>query len=215
MRKAFVTIMPDEPYKTTTSKNITVDCVYTGRRYLLIRLNNDGTMFCLERAEETLEQLENYKLTDEQLAAEKQFQVIMDAEVNTWEAAHLTHDYEHSEVPDPTFTMPSGETWTYHYDDFHGALDQPYYVNDMRYDRSTRTWIRPRYRVHAITKESFWAGLADQTKRYEEAATSSAYLPEQLAKIKEHRDWLKSAPTKYAGVDHWKIPYPVAPPAIN
>jgi hypothetical protein len=214
MRKAFVTIMPDEPYKTTTSKNITVDCVYTGRRYLLIRLNNDGTMFCLERAEETLEELERFKLTDEQLAAEKQFQIIMDAEVNTWEAAHLTHDYEHSEVPDPTFTMPSGETWTYHYDDFHGALDQPYYVNDMRYDRSTRTWIRPRYRVHAITKESFWAGIADQTRRYEEAATSSAYLPEQLAKIKEHRDWLKAAPTKYAGVDHWKIPYPGNAPSI-
>jgi hypothetical protein len=211
MRKAFTTIMPDEPYKTTTSKNITVDCVYTGRRYLLVRVNNDGTLFCLERQEDTLETLEMFKLTAEQLAAEKHFQVVLDAEVNTWEAAHLTHDYEHSEVPDPTFTLPSGETWTYHYDDHQGALAQPYYVNDMRYDRSTNTWIRPRYRVHALTKESFWAGLADQLRSYEEAASSSAYLPEQLTKIRAHRDWLKAAPTKYAGVDHWKITPPETP----
>jgi hypothetical protein len=211
MRKAFTTIMPDEPYKTTTSKNITVDCIYTGKRYMLVRMNNDGTMFALERQEDTLEALEKFKLTAEQLAAEKHFQVVLDAEINTWEAAHLTHDYEHSSVPNPTFTLPTGETWTYHYDDNNGALSQPYYVNDMRYDRATNTWIRPRYRIHALTKDSFWSGQADQLKIFEDAASSSAYLPEQLAKIKEYRDWLKSAPTKYAGVDHWKITPPPAP----
>lgn len=214
MRKAFTTVMPDEPYKTSTKNNNTVDCIYTGGRYLLIRVNNDGSVFCLERQEETLEALEKYKLTAEQLAAENQFQVVMDAEVNTWEAAHLTHEYEHSEVPDPTFTLPTGETWTYHYDDYHGALDQPYYVNDMHYDRATNTWVRPRYRVHALTKESFWSGMEEQLKAFETAAQSTAYLPEKLAKIKEHRDWLKAAPTRYAGVDHWKIPYPTEIPQL-
>ena len=210
----FTTVMPDEPYKTTTKKNITVDCVYTGKRYLLVRMNNDGTLFALERSEETLEALELYKMTEAQLAGEGHFQVVLDAEVNTWEAAQLTHDYEHSAVPDPTFTLASGETWTYHYDDFHGALAQPYYVNDMRYDRATNTWIRPRYRVHALTKESFWSGLKDQLKGYEAAVISGAYLPEKLAEIKAHRDWLATAITKYADEDHWKIPFPTTSPQL-
>jgi hypothetical protein len=214
MRKMFTTVMPDEPYKTTTKKNITVDCVYTGKRYLLVRMNNDGTLFALERSEETLEALELYKMTEAQLAGEGHFQVVLDAEVNTWEAAQLTHDYEHSAVPDPTFTLASGETWTYHYDDFHGALAQPYYVNDMRYDRATNTWIRPRYRVHALTKESFWSGLKDQLKGYEAAVISGAYLPEKLAEIKAHRDWLATAITKYADEDHWKIPFPTTSPQL-
>jgi hypothetical protein len=214
MRKTFTTVLPDEPYKTATKKNITVDCVYIGKRYLLVRMNNDGTIFALERQEETLEALENFKLTDAQLAAENHFQVVLDAEVNTWEAAHLTFDYEHAAVPDPTFTLASGETWTYHYDDNHGALAQPFYVNDMRYDRATNTWIRPRYRVHALTKESFWSGLADQLKSYEAAAISGAYLPEKLAEIKAHRDWLKTAITKYADEDHWKVPFPTNSPPL-
>ncbi len=214
MRKAFTTVMPDEPYKTSTKKNITVDCVYIGKRYLLVRMNNDGTLFALERCEETLEALDNFKLTDAQLAAENQFQVVIDAEVNTWEAAHLTHEYEHSAVPDPTFTLASGETWTYHYDDYHGALAQPYYVNDIRYDRATNTWIRPRYRVHALTKEAFWSGIKEQLKGYEVAAESNAYLPDRLAEIKTHRDWLRTAITKYADEDHWKIPFPTNPPQL-
>lgn len=214
MRKAFTTVMPDEPYKTTTKKNITVDCIYIGKRYLLVRMNNDGTIFALERCEDTLEALENFKLTSAQLAAENQFQIVIDAEVNTWEAAHLTHEYEHSVVPDPTFTLASGETWTYHYDDYHGALAQPYYVNDLRYDRATNTWIRPRYRVHALTKENFWAGIKEQLKAYEVAAESGAYLPEKLAEIKTHRDWLRTAITKYADEDHWKIPFPTTSPQL-
>jgi hypothetical protein len=214
MRKAFTTTMPDEPYKTTTKMNITVDCVYTGKRYLLVRFNNDGTMFALEKQGETLPEVEMYKLTEQQLAAEKQFQLIIDAEVNTWEAAHLSHEYEHAAVADPTFTLADGSTWTYHYDDYHGALSQPYYTNDMRYDRATNTLIRPRYRTHAITKDSFWANMDVQLKAFEAAAGSTSYLPEQLTAIRQHRDWLKTAAAKYAVEDHWKIPFPTNTPSI-
>lgn len=214
MRKAFTTVLPDEPYKTTTKKNITVDCVYIGRRYLLVRFNNDGTIFALEKTAETLPEVEMYKLTDQQLAAEKQFQLIIDAEVNTWEAAHLTHEYEHSVVADPTFTLASGETWTYHYDDFHGALAQPFYTNDMRYDRATNTLVRPRYRTHAVTKATFWANMEVQLKAFELAAQSTSYLPEKLVEIKAHRDWLKNAIAKYANEDHWKVPFPTSTPQL-
>ncbi len=214
MRKAFQTVLPDEPYKTTTKKNITVDCIYTGRRYLLIRLNGDGTMFALEKQAETLEELEPFKMTPAQLALDGDtFQVVLDAETHTWEAAHITHDYEHGEVPNYKEVLPTGETYEYTYDDFNGALTQPFYVNDIRYDIHTKAWIRPRYRVHALTRQEFLSSMETQTKTYKEAMESGQYLPEQLAKIKAHYEFCQSVPTKYAGVDHWKIVCP-SPPTL-
>lgn len=212
MRKAFKTVLPDEPYKTTTKKNITVDCIYTGRRYLLIRLNGDGTMFAMEKQAETVEELEPYKMTPQQLALDgNTFQIVLDADVHTWEAAHITHEYEHGEIPNYRETLPTGETWEYNYDNFSGALDQPFYVNDLRYDVPTQTWIRPRYRVHAITRQDFLASMALQAKTYREAYTSGQYLPDQLEKIKAHYEFCESIPTKYANVDHWKITCPTPP----
>ncbi len=213
MRKAFKTVLPDEPYKTTTKKNTTVDCIYTGRRFLLIRLNGDGTIFALERQAETAEELEPFKMTPEQLALDGDtFQIVLDAEVNTWEAAHITHDYEHGEVPNYKETLPTGETWEYTYDDFCAALDQPFYVNDLRYDLPTKTWIRPRYRVHAIARQDFLASMAQQAKTYKEAYESGKYLADDLAKIKAYYEFCQSVPTKYANVDHWKITCPSTPP---
>lgn len=212
MRKAFKTVLPDEPYKTTTKKNITVDCIYTGKRYLLIRLNGDGSMFALERQEETLEALEPFKMTKEQLALDgNTFQIVLDAETHTWEAAHITHDYEHGEVPNYKETLSTGETWEYHYDDFSGALDQPFYVNDLRYDVHTNAWIRPRYRVHALTRQDFFAGIANHAKTFKELYENGAYLPDQKQKIKEYYEWAEAVPTKYANIDHWKITCPAQP----
>ena len=211
MQKLFKTVLPDEPYKTATTKNITVDCTYTGRRYLLVRMNNDGSMFCLEKQLDTLEEIDKFRLTDQQLAAENHFQVVIDADINTWEAAHVSHEYEHGEVPNYKETLPTGETWEYTYDDFQGALDQPFYVNDLRFDRSTNTWIRPRYRVHALTRDSFMSAIAGQADTYAQAAASGKYSGEQLESINVHAAFLKAVPSKYANVDHWKIPYPQAP----
>lgn len=214
MRKAFKAVLPDEPYKTTTKKNITVDCIYTGRRFLLIRLNGDGTMFALERGAETEAELEPFKMTPEQLALDGDtFQIVLDAEVNTWEAAHITHDYEHGEVPNYKETLPTGEVYEYHYDDFCAALDQPFYVNDMRYDIPTKTWIRPRYRVHAVTRQDFLAGMAVQARVFKEAYDSGKYLAEDMEKFKTYYEFCQSVPTKYANVDHWKINC-LAPPII-
>lgn len=212
MRKAFQTVLPDEPYKTTTKKNITVDCIYTGRRFLLIRLNGDGTMFALEKQADTEAELDLYKMTPEQLALDgNTFQIVLDAETHVWEAAHITHDYEHGEVPNYKETLPTGETYEYQYDDFNGALTQPFYVNDIRYDIHTKTWIRPRYRVHAITRQDFLASMATQAKIYKEAYESGTYLPEDKEKIKAHYEFCDSVPTKYANIDHWKIPCPNPP----
>lgn len=211
MRKAFVTVLPDEPYKITTNKNTQVPCIYTGPRYLLVRMNNDGTVFCLERQSEDLETLESFKIPEENLRAEGHWQIVLDAETHTWEAAYLTHEYEHGIVENYREVLSTGEVYEYHYSDFNGALDQPHYTNDLRYDKSTRTWIRPRYRTHALTRNQFMESVTSQAETYKKALDSGAYLPDQLAEIKKHYDFLKGLPDKYSKIDHWKIEFPEPP----
>jgi len=212
MRKPFVTILPDEPYKTSTSKNITVDCVYTGPRYILVRIENkDGHVFCVDRKGDTLEEIEPFKLSDEALAYEDHRQVILDGEVHTWEAAHLTHEYTHESVPNYVETLPTGEVYEYYYDDEHGGLAQPFYTNDMYYKEETNEWIRPRMRTHAISRQAFFQASATSIPAMEEAVASGKYHGEQLAEITAFRDFLKNLDVTYAGVDHWKIPFPVHP----
>lgn len=214
MRKNFVMVLPDEPYKVTTNKNIQVPCIYTGMRYLLVRMNNDDTVFCLERQAETLEEIERFKIPAEHLKAEGHWQIVLDADVHTMEAAYLTHEYEHGEVEDYREVLPTGEVFEYYYADHCGVVEQVLYTNDLRYDRSTKTWIRPRYRSHALTRNQFLESMASQAATYKEALSAGTYLPDHLALIQKHYDFVSSVPTKYAKVDHWKIPFPSDTPSL-
>lgn len=213
MKKKFTTVLPDEPYKTSTKLNKTIECTYEGPRYILLRVRqSDGSIVCIDRENEDLEMIEAAKIEQHRLDPEEVFQVVLDAEVNTWEAAYVTGYYSHDPFPDHTETLPDGSTWTYHYDDGACAVEQPFYVNDMKYDRATSTYTRPRYRVHAVAKKDFWEGVRSQLDTYsamlEGAYQDKGYTPEQIEKIKVQVEFLKTCEEKYGNVDHWKIPFP-------
>ena len=111
MNKEFTAVYPDEPYKVTTKLNNTIKCVYLGRRYVLVRVNAaDGTVFCVDRQSDSAEEIETFKVQEE-----GHFSVVLDAEVNTFEAAYLTNLYEHDDVPNYKETLPNGETYEYNY----------------------------------------------------------------------------------------------------
>jgi len=216
MRKTFTTVLPDEPYKTTTKKNNIVECTYDGPQFLLLRINNkDGFIFCIDRVADKLEDLDNFKLQPHQLEDEDQFQIVIDAAELTWEAAYLTGNYTHEPFVDYTETLVTGETYTYHYDDESCAVEQPFYVNDMFYDKTTNTFKRPRYRVHAVAKADFVASIDSNLKAINDklADESDKFTAEDIAKLKEYQTFIASVKTKYiaAGVDHWKIPFPEMP----
>lgn len=210
MEKNFTTVLPDEPYKTSTKKNITVDCTYMGPRYLLLRCRlTDGWIMCVDRASDDYDFLQTLKTTNEP----ELFFVTLDAETHTWEAAYLTHEYRHSEVPDYTEVLPTGEKYIYHYDDFVAAVHQPFYVNDMYYDQSTSSFKRPKYRTHAVAKEDFWASIESNLRTFEAAVSNlEKYDAKRHADIKAHYDFLKTCKTKYGAIDHWKIPFTAMPP---
>lgn len=214
MKKTFTTVLPDEPYKTSTKKNNVVECTYDGPRYLLIRVREeDGFIFCIDEEEEDLEKLNSYKIDQHKLDPEGVYQVVVDAMTNTWEAAYLTGYYTHDPFDDYEETLATGEKWTYHYDDNSCAAEQPFYVNDMFYEKNTGTFKRPRYRVHAVAKRDFWAGVDSQIETYEEVVSNPNYLDkgyneEQIEKLRAHVLALKNIKTRHADTDHWKIPFP-------
>lgn len=212
MKKTFTTVLPDEPYKTTTKKNYTIECTYDGPAYLLIRVKEeDGSIVCIDRESDSLEQLETFKIDQHRLDPEGVYQVVVDAAKDTWEAAYLTGYYTHEPFPDYEETLPTGEKWTYHYDDESCAVEQPFYVNDMFYVKATGTFKRPRYRVHAVAKSDFWTGLQTNIESTQAILDKGAdgFNEEQVEKIKTYLDAVKAIPTKYKDVDHWKIPFPI------
>ena len=206
--------MPDEPYKPVAKNNNAIQCTYDGPRYLLLRIRqSDGSIFCIDRESETLEGLENFKIDQHKLDPEGVYQVVLDADELTWEAAYLTGYYTHEPFPDHEEILPDGTKWVYHYDDKQCAVEQPFYVNDLFYEPATKTWRRPRYRNHAVAKRDFWAGVQNQLETYtamlEGAYLDKGYTPEQIEKIRVHVEFLKTCEEKYGNVDHWKIPFPV------
>jgi hypothetical protein len=212
MRKTFSAVLPDEPYKTTTKLNTVVECTYTGPRYLLVRVEkSDGKIFCVDGFGETLEDLDTSRLTVEQLRGEKHEQVVIDADTETWMAAHLTHDYEHTAVPNYVETLSTGGVYEYNYNDQHSACTQPYYTNDSYFKKETNTWIRPRMRTHAVTRQSFMDSIQSQVDGLSETIAEGKLNPDRQAQAQVYVDFLKELPTKYANIDHWKIPFPRYP----
>jgi len=212
MRKTFTAVLPDEPYKTTTKLNRTIECTYTGSRYILVRVEkSDGKIYCVDGLAETLEGLDSSRLTSEQLHDEKHDQVVIDAETETWLAAHLTHDYEHTEVPNYVETLPTGEIYEYNYNNEHSACSQPYYTNDAYYKKETNTWIRPRMRTHAVTRQSFMDSIQSQIDGLTEIISQGKLSPDRQAAAETYIAFLQELPTKYANIDHWKIPFPKYP----
>jgi hypothetical protein len=205
MIKNFTVTLPDEPYKTTTALNRTVECKYTGPRYLSICVNNNtGEVKYVARTGETIEDLEFESLIDDDPSTT--FHII-DAGEHPFEASYLTHNYEHGEVEDFTVKHPGDlGSWTYHYDDGTGAIDQCFYCNDLKYIDGK--FQSPGRREHALTRESFLEGCKNIAAVIENSLKNNDYSAEDQAKLEEHIEWLKAVPSKYANIDHWKIPFP-------
>lgn len=210
MNKKFLAVLPDEPYKTTTKLNRTIECEYFGHRYLMLRVEEkDGHIFCIDKSSNNMEDIEEFK---NGVQIESGFyHTLLDAETYTWEAAHISGTYSHEKNPDYEETLPCGEVYKYHYDDNHSACHQSFYVNDMYHDRATNTFRRPRYRVHAVKKSDFDGSVSTQIESFTNEAVSGKYSEEKVKEINDYIDFLKSIPTKYQGVDHWKISFPPCP----
>jgi hypothetical protein len=213
MRKNFVHVVADEPYKQTASKNITVQCEYNGPRYLLTRVDiKTNKVVFVERTGDDREFLESTFVDNE---PDYDF-FILDADVHTWEAAYLTNSYSHGEVPDYEETLPTGEKYVYARKDFNGIISESHPIGELKYNAAQNTYVRPPFVSHPISKTEFWESqvsqLANLSKLLEK--NISKYSDTQIAEAKAWHKFLSELSTKYNGVDHWKIPFPTTYPDL-
>lgn len=211
MKKNFTFILPDEPYKNTTALNQVVNSVYDGPRYLVARVD-DITNIVINTAygTENLDDIDLSKYFEEDHSF-----IIIDASINAFEAAYLTGLYTHDLIQDPTFDLLNNlGSWTYHYDDYKGGMNQCFFQHQLGYDKATSSFIAPSYRTHALSAESVFDGAKRQSEEITAALAINDYSTEDRAKLTAHATWLKNLAKTYKGIDHWKIPFPTDIPPI-
>jgi len=208
--KKFTHQLPDQPFKQTAAKNLTVECEYSGPEFLLVRIKEENkTVVCVERYGDDQAALEASIVDDGNIW---DF-VVLDAKEHTWEAAYLTGAYSHGEVPDYKETLPTGEQYEFVYPDGNGVIGTCHPVEGLKYDKNLKVYTRPNFVSHPINSISFWEGVELQKAEFVKLLSSdlSKYNNETIADIQNYHDFVSTVKTKYHGVDHWKISWPKYP----
>lgn len=212
MNKPFVFTLPDEPYKTSTIKNNTVNCVYTGARFLTLDVTlDDGTINGVVERGETREMVGK-----KECRIPGHSFIVVDALDNLIGAASVTGDYTHDNIPDYEENVPGGK-YTYSYCTGTGAIGLVITFPGIKFDFETnKISTKFPYRTHANTRESTINGFVKYAATIEKylARFPEHFTEEETSKLQAHSDWLKTIPTVYANIDHWKIPFPVNTPSI-
>jgi hypothetical protein len=208
MRKNFTFLLPDEPYKNTTALNKVQNAVYTGPRYLAICvIDATGEIKYVARRGESLPEIDFETLVDDDPATTF---YLIDAGEHPFAAAYLMNSYETGDVPDYSTALvdADGNEWdySYHYDDGTGAIGQCFYGQSMKYINNQ--FVGPEYRLHAITKASMIENYLRIATMIENSIQLNDYSEEDEQALADHVAWLRDLERRYAGIDHWKIPFP-------
>lgn len=211
IKKNFTFVLPDEPYKTTTALNQVVNATYDGFKYLVMRVEDStGIVHNIARGGDNSDALEIDNFVEEGFSF-----FILDATEHPFEAAYLTSNYTHETIEDPTFVLPNDlGSWTYHYDDNTGGINQCFYMNTLKYNPTTKTFTPPKYREHALTRESVIESAKIYSAEITKCLAENDYSDEDRAILEEHAAWLLTLEDVYQGVDHWKIPFPTNIPFL-
>lgn len=213
IRVNFDIAMPNKPYVDDFSDGNTHPAVYTGFRWIKFQYNAETKEIATVIAEaDTVDDLP----MNETAVAEGYQSATLNCEENPLIASIITRNYETGEVADysedlgTTDAEGNAETWTYYWNDNTGVLGQIYLNNTMKY--VDNNFVMPTFRSHALSREAFLEGVTNQIAGCDnELARADVYNEEETAKINAHKAWLQAVPTKYANVDHWKIPFPASP----
>lgn len=213
MIKTFTWTRPDEPYKTAATGTRTIEVTYKGPRYLLVEVDpREGTGSLVRAAEDPADP----ELSTEQFRNNQWTYVLVDADESPALASALTLNYTH---PDPndwseTVTDADGETstWEHNYDETTGLIEhETVGVNGgFTYNSSTGQWQGPEYRTHMVERQDAldgWARQAQDLATVLSEAEGRGLTQDQIDDITAYKEFLESIPTKYADVDHWKIPF--------
>ena len=203
--------MPNEPYVDDFSDGNTHPAVYKGPKFLKVEKRDSDGLLCAVIADgDTEAELENGIPAREGTSYH-----VVDAEVNPLQASYLNGFYTTGEVADyeenigTTDADGNAETWTYYWNDDTGVIGQIYLADTLKVVNGA--FQGPDFRAHAIPAESFWETIPNQKQALQIELDSGNLDETKTAAVNEYITWLDNAETKYAGVKHWKIPFPSFP----
>lgn len=207
MEKDFTIDLPNEPYSNDYSLGKKVNAKYHGHRYLLIAV--DQKTFDVEYVAERSDDNSGEFDLDQYHTVPNVRHVVVDAEKNIWEAAYLTKDYTHDEIPNYVYEHADGSTYEFKYAQETGVLDQLWLVNTIKYDLENDKIYRPIERLHIVSQEQFYEIVKEHVSMVKkELTTNSMISADDRQKLVDFQKWLEKLPRLYADVDHWKIPWP-------
>ena len=212
MNKSFNIAMPNKPYVEDFSENKVQAATYTGPRYLKVQYHNDTKYIAnIINEGDTMEDLNE----GPSAVMEGHTSTVIDADSDTLVAAYLNNMYETGEVADysedlgTTDDNGDAETWEYVWND-NGVIHQIYLQGTAKFENNAV--VAPEFRTHAITRDSFNETVTNQIDQCTaELARDDVYTDDEKAAITTYKTWLEGISTKYAAVDHWKIPFPQFP----
>ncbi len=212
MNKSFNIAMPNKPYVEDFSEGKVQAATYTGPRYLKVQYHNDTKYIAnIINEGDTMEDLNE----GPSAVMENHTSTVIDADSETLVAAYLNNMYETGEVADysedlgTTDDNGDAETWEYVWND-NGVIHQIYLQGTAKFENNAV--VAPEFRGHALTADSFNETVTNQIDQCTaELARDDVYTDDEKTAITTYKTWLEGISTKYAAVDHWKIPFPQFP----
>ena len=212
MNKSFNIPMPNKPYVNDFSDNNVHAATYIGPRYLKVQYHNETKYIAnIINEGDSMADLED----GPSAVMENHTSTVIDADTDTLVAAYLTNAYETGEVADysedlgTTDANGDAETWEYVWND-NGVIHQIYLQGTAKFENNAV--VAPEFRAHAITRDSFNETITNQIDQCTaELARDDTYTDDEKAAITTYKTFLEGISTKYAAVDHWKIPFPQFP----
>ena len=212
MNKSFNIPMPNKPYVEDFSEGKVQAATYTGPRYLKVQYHNDTKYIAnIINEGDTMEDLNE----GPSAVMENHTSTVIDADSDTLVAAYLNNMYETGEVADysedlgTTDDNGDAETWEYVWND-NGVIHQIYLQGTAKFENNAV--VAPEFRGHALTADSFNETITNQIDQCTaELARDDVYTDDEKTAITTYKTWLEGISTKYAAVDHWKIPFPQFP----
>jgi len=209
----FTIQLNDEPYVDSFTKNKTADAYYTGLRYVKVEYaKTSGLIKHIVSHGDTIEDLNALTVYPE----EGHEHLIIDGNENPWEASYLTADYEHDQVP--TYDEDLGtldeegnpEIYHYEYSKEGSVLLNIYIPNDLKYVNGK--FFKPKVRLHMVNNENYKNEIRLHLEMCDREMSRKVYNEEELQVLAKYKSWLENCTSKYKGIKHWKIKWPVLPP---
>lgn len=204
IEKTFTYDVPDAYLYQTNALKKTATWTYTGPDKLWIFVDNT-----------TGKVASRFHYTDrdngaEVTAPDGMTKILVDANINPLLASMIHTEVDYGSLEHSVEELPDGSTYG------HPVVvppDHTYELTEIQYDAATNKLITPYpWKQPHMT----WENITTARTALLQASDSKYALatPEQKPAWEAYRQVLRDLPTTFAGVDPWKIPFPVEPFAV-